>query len=163
MMFRNKMEARRRPSARHGRASVRRLGLALVTASLLVAGVTSATQLLAMSPPGASRSRTVDMVRELFPQTQGWFRIVASETFTTDPSGGPNGRLVPNYASLTHERVRWQDASGHTLSAQFARRFRGATRISSGEDPGAWIEVIPQEGSDVAAEIQDGLVVYPNA
>ena len=59
--------------------------------------------------------------------------------------------------------MRWQDASGHTIAAHFAPTFHNATRISSGDADDIWIDVLPQAGRDVPAEIQDGLVVYPDA
>ncbi len=134
------------------------LGLTIVGA-LALAG----SQLYAARPstPEAltGPDRVVDRVRELFPQTQGWFRIVATAEFTT----GPSGRIVPDYSTLTHQRVRWSDASGHTIAAQFAPTFRNATRILSGEDEDAWIDLLPEGGRDVEAQIQDGLVVYPDA
>ena len=109
-------------------------------------------------PPGAT-PRVIDRVRELFPQTAGWFRIVGTARF--DP--GPDGRLVPDLESLTHPRVRWEDGAGHSILAQHAPTYRNATRIGSVHDDSIWIDVVPEEGRDVAAEIQDGLVVYPGA
>lgn len=109
--------------------------------------------------PSTGPDRVVDRVRSAFPQTEGWFRIVATARYTT----GASGRIVPDYSALSHPRVRWEDASGHTIAAQLAPTFRNATRILSGEDPDAWIDVLPEGGEDVVAEIQDGLVVYPGA
>lgn len=138
--------------------------LLTVGAAVVVLGFSLVSQLQATRPAGVPLAiegphRVVDRVQQLFPRTENWFRIVATAEFTTDPSG----RLVPDYSTLTHSRVRWQDASGHTIAAQFARSFRSATRIVSGEDQDAWIDVVPLGGADVQAEIQDGLVVYPDA
>lgn len=142
-----------------------RLGIALsaVGAALVVVAALS-SDIGAMGPgpvpePTEGPDRVIDRVRELFPQTEGWFRIVATARFDT----GSSGRIVPDYSALTHQRVRWEDASGHTILAQFAPTFHNATRIVSGEDPEAWIDVIPEGGRDVEAQIQDGLVVYPDA
>lgn len=139
----------------------RRGAAALTALALIVVGAVGATQLSAISGPDepAVERRAIDRVRALFPQTNGWFRIVATARYAPDAAG----RLVPDHESLTHERVRWQDASGHTIVPAFAPTFRAATRITSGENPDAWIEVTPASGADVAAEIQDGVVVYPGA
>lgn len=136
-------------------------GGALIALGLLALAV---AQLDAARPdvvpdPTIGSDRVVDRVRAAFPQTEGWFRIVESARYTT----GAAGRIVPDYTALSHPRVRWADASGHTIAAQFAPTFRNATRILSGEDPDAWIDVRPEGGADVVAEIQDGLVVYPGA
>ncbi|NOY93762.1 MAG: hypothetical protein GXP55_21475, partial [Deltaproteobacteria bacterium] len=141
-----------------------RLVVAALAAFTLLALVMASEPLRATQPRGVPRSvegadRVVDRVREQFPSTRGWFRIVATAGFTTDASE----RLVPDYSTLTHPRVRWQDASGHTIAAQFARSFRGATRIASGEDPAAFIDVFPQGGNGSLVQIQDGLIVYPDA
>jgi len=103
--------------------------------------------------------RVVDRVRDLFPQTRGWFRIVETARYDV----GPRGRLVPDYESLTHPRVRWADNAGHTVTSQLARRYLDATRIGSGEDPDVWIDLVPERGRDVPARIEDGLIVYAGA
>jgi len=128
------------------------LGLALLGSRLSAARPSAALE-------SAGPDREIDRVRSLFPQTEGWFRIVATAEFST----GPSGRIVPDYSTLTHQRVRWSDASGHTIAAQFAPTFRNATRILSGEDQDAWIDVLPEHGQNVEAELQDGLVVYGDA
>ncbi len=109
-------------------------------------------------PPGPT-PRVVDRVRELFPQTVGWFRIVETARFHP----GPGGRLVPDLPSLTHPRVRWEDGAGHAIVAQLAPTYRNATRIGSVHDESVWIDLVPDQGENVLAEIQDGLVVYPGA
>ncbi|RLB51135.1 MAG: hypothetical protein DRJ42_17400, partial [Deltaproteobacteria bacterium] len=136
----------------------------VIAISAISVGLVITSQLLASGPvaipaPESGQDRVIDRVRELFPQTEHWFAIVATAKFTTPGSG----RIVPDYDSLTHPRVRREDASGHTIAAEFAQRFRVATRIGSREDDGAWIDVTPKGGRNVAARIQDGLVVYPDA
>ncbi|MBZ0119931.1 MAG: hypothetical protein K8H88_23280, partial [Sandaracinaceae bacterium] len=146
------------PMRRHSRWA---LAVILVGAGGAIAVGTAArsTFLLPEPVPQTATPRVVDRVRELFPQTAGWFRIVSGARF--EP--GEGGRLVPVLASLTHPRVRWQDGAGHAVVSQFAPHFRTATRIGSTEHAGVWLDLTPVEGRDVQAQIQDGLVVYPDA
>ncbi len=103
--------------------------------------------------------RTVDQVLSQFPSARGWFRIVAGARF----SRATDGRLVPDFDSLTHARVRRADNAGHTVVPHFARMFDAPMRIASGQDAGVWIEIAPVGGRHVGVQQQDGLIVYVGA
>lgn len=107
----------------------------------------------------ALSERVTDRVRAQFPQTRHWFRIVAGAHHRLEH----DGRLVPDYNSLTHPRVRRADNAGHTIVPRFPTVFDAPTRIASGEDADVWIELSPLAGRHVPALQEDGLIVYPNA
>ena len=112
---------------------------------------------LALSAPESDR--VVDQARFLFPQTQGWFRLVAGAVFIA----GYDGRLVPDYNSLTHPRVRRADNAGYTILPRYPLRFDGWMRIASGQHPDAWVELRPLDARGSVASQQDGVLVYPDA
>ncbi len=103
--------------------------------------------------------RVVDRARLSFPQTQGWFRLVAGARFST----GDDGRLVPDYESLTHPRVRRADNAGYTIVPRYPLRYDGWLRVSSGEHTDAWVELAPDGARPSMASQQDGVLVYPDA
>lgn len=114
------------------------------------------------APPvvaAAGTARAIDLARTWFPQTQGWFRIVAGGRFDVST----DGRLTPDFASLTHPRVRRADNAGYTLAPRFPLRYDGWLRVASGQHPDAWVELAPVDARLSSAAQQDGVIVYPDA
>ncbi len=101
----------------------------------------------------------VDRVRSLFPQTRNWFAIVGGATFRA----ARDGRLVPDFESLTHRRVRRQDNAGHTITPAFARTFDQPTRIANTRNERYAVELTPLGARPSTVQIQDGVVVYASA
>lgn len=148
-------------ASRHMRWRTIIRGAISTSAIVLLASVAAAQPGATTVPPTTidGDSPAVDRVRSLFPRTAGWFRLVADARYEV----GDDGRLVPDHSVLTHERVRRADGAGHSVIPRFARSFRGATRIGSGQEPAMHVEIAPATGRDVNARIEDGLVVYPDA
>lgn len=115
--------------------------------------------LLVSAPVAAQDAPVTDRTRQLFPQTRGWFRIVETLRFDRDPGG----RLTPDYATLTHPRVRRIDGAGHSLLPSFAPRFGGPMRIAAVQRPGFHVEVTPIGARDVPVRVERGLIVYADA
>lgn len=110
----------------------------------------------------AAKTRAEDVsddVRALFPRTEHWFRIVDGLVWGADADGG----LVPDYATLTHPRVRRADGAGHFLAPRLPDHFGGVLRVASGQSPEIAIELLPRGARDVLARLEDGLVVYAGA
>jgi hypothetical protein len=104
--------------------------------------------------------RTVDRVRERFPRARGWFKLVADARFVS----APDGRLTPDFGALTHPRVRARDGAGFSLEPRFPALAVDAVRIASSADPARlFVEITPRAAARVAARVEDGLVVYPDA
>lgn len=103
--------------------------------------------------------RVVDRARHWFPQTQGWFRLVAGARF----EAGYDGRLVPDYETLTHPRVRRADNAGYTIIPRYPLRYDGWLRVASGQRPDTWVELAPIGALPSVASQQDGVLVYPDA
>ncbi|MBZ0238880.1 MAG: hypothetical protein K8M05_41600, partial [Deltaproteobacteria bacterium] len=117
--------------------------------------------LVAALPRGArADERTVDVVRETFPRTRGWFKLVADARFVT----AADGSLTPDFASLTHPRVRAEDGAGFSLEPRFPALATGAVHVGSSADPRRlYLELTARDAAPVAARVEDGLVVYPGA
>lgn len=129
--------------------------LALATTA---ASTDARAQRTSAEPPLAGE-RVTDLVRARFSQTQGWFRIVADARFVTDDRGG----LTPDYASLSHPRVRRSDNAGYSVQPRFAAAFTDAMRVSLVDQPGFELRVTPLSAHRARATIEDGLVVYRDA
>ncbi len=115
---------------------------------------------------GAALSTPVaDEIRAIFPRTRGWFRIVSGLGWVQDGSDG----LTPDYATLTHPRVRRADGAGRRLAPRLASHFAGVLRLAAesaaaaAEDARVEVALTPVGAQDVAAILEDGLVVYRGA
>lgn len=109
---------------------------------------------------GRTDERTVDVVRKTFPKTKGWFKLVADARFVT----GADGSLSPNFAALTHPRVRAKDGAGFSLEPRFPAQATGAVHIGSSADPrGIYLELSARDAARVDVRVEDGLVIYPEA
>lgn len=123
----------------------------------------------AQEPPQASvaalSTPVADEIRAIFPRTRGWFRIVSGLDWIADGADG----LTPDYATLTHPRVRRADGAGHRLAPRLADHFAGVMRVATenataaGQATVLAITLVPIGARDVPASLEDGLVVYRGA
>ncbi|HEX7476398.1 MAG TPA: kelch repeat-containing protein [Polyangiales bacterium] len=128
-----------------------------VCAALCAAGVFTFTPRAGAF--SVANTPVTDSVRASFPKTTGWFRLV--ETLELRP--GSDGRLVPDFSTLTHRRIRGADGAGRSLLPWFATSFGGFMRLQSGPSSLTRIEVQPIGARDVPARVERGVVVYPDA
>lgn len=128
-------------------------------AAVVAAFLASGTPAAADTPHDRKESTVVDHVRELFPKTRHWFRIVGGGQFYE----APDGRLVPDHGSLTHDRVRRVDNAGYTIVPYFPRSIAEGMRVESSAHHELYIEVIPEGALASSVEIHDGMIAYPDA
>jgi alpha-tubulin suppressor-like RCC1 family protein len=95
----------------------------------------------------------------LFPQARDWFRLVASARFDVDSTG----RLVPDYGSLIHRRIRRADNAGRALLPRFPPTFDGPIGVGDYDHPEVGIDMVSLEARPVRVSVEDGVIVYADA
>ncbi len=159
------MESRPRGAWATGRPGcLMRVGLAALA---LACGGVSASTAVAQTPPASSTvlgsavssTPVIDAVRERFSKTRSWFRLVETLSFAR----ASDGHLTPTFATLSHPRIRVADGAGRTILPSFAPHFGGRMRLESGPTHLTRIDVEPIGARDVAATVEQGLVVYAGA
>ncbi len=127
----------------------------LAIASWLVVGAT-ATALAA--PPQSPGRAALGRVDTSFPRTRHWFEQAVGIQVEVH-----EGALVPDWETVQHPRVLRRDSAGQRLAPRLPLSAAGTTEIAVEGEPGMWVRTTPLDVRDVAAEVHDGLVVYPGA
>ena len=105
--------------------------------------------------PGAT---LMAWVVQHFPKSHHWFEQAHGIAIARGKDG-----LVPDWSTVHHPRVLARDGAGQRLMPRLPALASGTTLITLDGEPDFWVRTTPIGAQAAAAEVVDGMIVYPGA
>ena len=100
----------------------------------------------------------VERIKQRFPKARGWFKLTAGIRVAED-----RGALAPDWETIRHPAVVRRDPAGRRLMPRLGLRADAPMEVGVDPEPGLWVRATPLDAAPVAAEVGEGVVVYPGA